>query len=218
MQSTVQSLLLIILPLLGLILPGILKQDKFSPLANSVISGIVVVLFSGATAYTKDQFGPNFFLDAGIVLAGISALLSGPLKGLDAFLQSNVFALISQQLPMIEHAVASLNTSSAQVSPLSNALIHITANTVHIPATAPTLSPVVTDSQITSANIQQIATQAIQDVTPVPDPVEVVQERSGAGAIVPDVTPVMTGITTPDEAGQKTQKIAVVKPTTALAN
>jgi hypothetical protein len=94
MQSITQSLLLVLLPLLGLILPGVLKQDKFSPLMNSVIAGIVVVLFSGATAYTKDQFGPNFFLDAGIVLAGISALLGGPLRGLDSFLQSNVFALI----------------------------------------------------------------------------------------------------------------------------
>lgn len=203
MQSTVQNLLLIILPLLGLILPGVLKQDKFAPLANSVISGIVVVLFSGATAYTKDQFGPNFFIDAGIVLAGISALLSGPLKGLDAFLQSNVFALISQQLPMIEHAVASLNTSSAQVSPLSNALIHITANTVHIPATTPV-------QQITTSDV------ATPDVVPVADPVVVVQES--AGAIVPDVTPVMTGITTVEEANQKTQKIAVVKPTVSLAN
>ena len=203
MQSIVQSILLIILPLLGLTLPGVLKQDKFSPLANSVIAGIVVVVFSGATAYTKDQFGPNFFIDAGVVLAGISALLSGPLKGLDAYLQGNVFALIQQQLPVIEQAVTALNVPATLSSASSNALIHITANTVHIPATAPAPTPE--------------PTVAIPDVTPVPDPVEMVQESSGAGAIVPNVTPVMTGITTAEDASQKTQKIAVVKPAAQLA-
>jgi hypothetical protein len=118
---------------------------------------------------------------------------------------------------VIEQAVTALSASTTQVSPLSNALIHITAQTVHIPATAPTMSPVVTDSQISSANIQQVATQAIQDVAGVPDPVEAVQESAIAGDVLADVTPVM-GITTPGEANDKTQKMSVVRPTVQLAN
>jgi hypothetical protein len=199
MQSTVQSLLLIILPLLGLILPGILKQDKFSSQTNTAISIIVVALASGATAYAYDQFGPNLFRDAVLVFTGMEVLLQGKLKPLDAYLQSNAFTLAQQQLPMIEHAVAALVAST----PLSSGGVHITAQTVHVTPGAvsvPTLpEPIVAP-----------------DVTPIADPVVTVQESSGAGAIVGDVTPVMTGITTAEEANQKTQKIAAIKVTTPI--
>jgi hypothetical protein len=116
----------------------------------------------------------------------------------------------------IEQAVTALSVPTTHSSASSNALIHITANTVHIPTAAPAMSPVVPDSQITSANIDQVATQAIQDVVPVTAQVEGSLVSDTPGAIVPDIVPTVTGITTQEEAGQKTQKIAVVKPTVQL--
>ena len=119
MQPAIQNILIIILPFLGLTLPGVLKQDKYQPWVNSVIAGLIVVLASVTTAYTKDQFGPNFFVDAGVVLAGISALLAGPLRNLDAFLQGNVFTLIQKELPLIAPSLASLNASASSSVPMS---------------------------------------------------------------------------------------------------
>jgi hypothetical protein len=200
MQLTLQSVLIVVLPLLGLVLPGVLKQDRYSPQANSLIAGIVVILASVGTAYSKDQFGPNFFLDTAVVIAGISALLAKPLSGLDAYLQGNVFALIQKQLPAQTPSNLAVATSTLP----SNALIHITANTVHIP----TAQPVV-------ASPQQVATPVVEsmpEVTTVQEHIDASFPVNVPGAIVEDVTPVVTGVMTPDEAGQKTQKIAVVKP------
>ena len=191
MQTTTQDILMIILPILGLTLPGILKQDHYSPQANAIISGVILALTSAATAYTKDQFGPNFFIDAGVVLAGMSALLAGPLRGLDVYLQGNVFALVQKQLATtVPSDVAPVASASTPVTLPPGALIHITANTVHIPTSAP-------------------VTPSLPEVAPAVDPII---ESPLAGAIVPGVEPVATGITTLEEASQKTQKIAAVKP------
>jgi len=182
MQLTLQSVMIVLLPLLGLILPGVLKQDRYTPQTNSLIAFIIVVLASAGTAYSKDQFGPDFFLDMGIVITGISALLSGPLKGLDTYLQGNVFAMIQSHLPAQTPSNLALNGATVA----SNALIHITANTVHIPATAPS-TPVIESTPVATT----------------------VQEHSDISEQV-DV-PVATGITTPGEANEKTLKVPVVK-------
>ncbi len=198
MQPIVQSILVAILPLIGLILPGILKQDKFSSQTNTAISIIVVLFASGATAYAYDQFGSNLLRDAILVFTGMEVLLQGKLKPLDAYLQSNIFTSLQHQLPAIEQAVTALSVPTAHSYSSSNALIHITANTVHIP-TSPTA-------------------KELPVVLPVSDPVEPVQEAmSVAGDIVPGDAPIVTGVTTQEEASQKTQKIAVVKATTQLA-
>lgn len=92
MQPIIQALIITILPILGSVLPGILKKDSYPPQANALIAAVVVVAASAGTAYAKDQLGPSFVEDLFIVMVGISAILAGPLKGLDEFLQARVNA------------------------------------------------------------------------------------------------------------------------------
>ena len=90
MQQTVLSILALILPFLGVFLPGILKQDKLTPQTNSAIAFAVVVIVSAAQAWAAGKIGVNPYLDFAAVLGGISALLAGPFKSLDQYMQSNV--------------------------------------------------------------------------------------------------------------------------------
>ncbi|SRR6266480_6386731 len=78
-----------LLPIIGLVLPGFFKQDGLSDRANGIIALVVVAIVSAAQAFFAGQLGVNPYLDFGVVAAGITSLLVGPLKPLDQYIQSN---------------------------------------------------------------------------------------------------------------------------------
>ena len=122
----IQSLLTILIPAIGTILPGVLKQNHYPAWLNSLIAGLVVLIAAVATAYTKDQIDSNFVQDAFIVGTLIAAMLAGPFKDLDAYLQAYV-AIFSSAKP-----VAAIPTTPV-VYP---ATIQPTANTIPGPDTS----------------------------------------------------------------------------------
>lgn len=90
-QQVIFALLSALLPVLGLALPGFFKQDKLSSATNGIIATVVIIVFSALQAWSEGQINLiNPYLDFIIVLAGISTLLSGPLKPVDTYLQSNI--------------------------------------------------------------------------------------------------------------------------------
>lgn len=90
-QQAIYTLLAVLLPVLGIILPGIFKQDKLSQQVNGIIATVVIVVIAALQAWSEGQLNIiNPWLDFGIVLTGISALLAGPFRGVDAYFQSNV--------------------------------------------------------------------------------------------------------------------------------
>jgi hypothetical protein len=89
------------LPIIGLVLPGIFKQDGLSNRANGGIAFVVVALVSVAQAFCAGQLGWNFYIDLLAVTGGITGLLSGPLKWLDQYVQSNLGLTSPRPLPAL---------------------------------------------------------------------------------------------------------------------
>ena len=119
-QQFVQTLLIAIVPILGTLLPGVLKRDSFPPAVNSIIAGLVIVLASGGTAYAQDKLGPDFAKDAFVVGALIAASLAGPLKSLDQFLQSNILPskpAPTSVIPSIRRSSVITKATGNQVQP-----------------------------------------------------------------------------------------------------
>ena len=79
-----------VLPFAGLVLPGLLKKDSLSAVLNAVIAGFVTLVVSALQAYCAGKLGLNPIADFLAVSAGILALLNGPLKPLDQYIQSNI--------------------------------------------------------------------------------------------------------------------------------
>lgn len=89
-QAIILQLLTVLLPVCGVVLPGILKKNHYPNWLNGLIAGVVVIVCAAGTAFARGQFGPDLAQNFLIVVAAISALLAGPLKGLDEFLQAHV--------------------------------------------------------------------------------------------------------------------------------
>lgn len=90
-QAIILAIISALLPILGVILPGVLKQDKLAPQWNSMIAAVVIIVIAALQAWAQNAIHLiNPYLDFMAVLAAMSALLAGPLKGLDLYLQSFV--------------------------------------------------------------------------------------------------------------------------------
>lgn len=89
--------------LAALLLPGILKADHFSDWANGIIAAIVVALFAALTVWSGGQFTGNLAVDWALFAGAYSALLAGPLRPLDSWLQSAL------NLPFLKPAPANSN-------------------------------------------------------------------------------------------------------------
>lgn len=97
------TILPIAISLVALLLPGILKQDGFAAWINGLISGAVVAIFAALAVWAGGNFSPDVLADWALFVAAYSALLSGPLQPLDAFLQSAL------TLPFIKPAPVNAN-------------------------------------------------------------------------------------------------------------
>ena len=89
--------------LAALLLPGVLKSDHLSDWLNGVIAAAIVALFAGASVWAGGQFTGNVAADWALFAAAYAALLGGPLKPLDQWLQSAL------TLPWIKPAPANAN-------------------------------------------------------------------------------------------------------------
>jgi hypothetical protein len=90
-QQDVYALLTAILPVLGIMLPGIIKNDGQSAEKNAIITFVILLLAGGGQAWSTNRLtGLNPWLDFMAVEAAMSSLLGGPLKPIDAFIQANI--------------------------------------------------------------------------------------------------------------------------------
>ena len=90
-QQDVYAALTALLPILGLILPGMIKSDGQSAETNAIITFVILLLAGGGQAWSTNQLtGLNPWLDFMAVEAAMVGVLNGPLKPIDAFLQANV--------------------------------------------------------------------------------------------------------------------------------
>lgn len=89
--------------LAALLLPGILKADHWPDWVNGIIAAAVVALFAGATVWAGGQFTGNVAADWALFAAAYGALLAGPLRPLDSWLQSAL------NLPFLKPAPANAN-------------------------------------------------------------------------------------------------------------
>lgn len=80
-------LLPILISIVALILPGLLKSNHFPEWANSLIAGGTIAILAGLTVWAGGQFTPDIWADWGLFVAAYSALLAGPLKSLDIYLE-----------------------------------------------------------------------------------------------------------------------------------
>ena len=115
-----QNLLTILIPAIGTILPGVLKQNHYPAWLNSLIAGLIVVIAAIATAYTKDQLDYNFVQDAFIVAALIASMLAGPFKDLDTYLQSYValFSSVQKQVVAVAPTANVVYPATIQKDPI----------------------------------------------------------------------------------------------------
>jgi len=89
-QQSIFAALTAILPVIGVILPGIIKSDGQSDQNNSLITFVILLAFGGVQAWSAGYIGTNPWLDFVAVEAAMAALLGGPLKPLDEYLQTNI--------------------------------------------------------------------------------------------------------------------------------
>lgn len=90
-QQDVYAFLTAVLPVIGIILPGIIKSDGLSDQRNSVFTFIILLVFGGAQAWSANQLtGVNPWLDLLAVEAAMASILAGPFKPIDQYLQSNI--------------------------------------------------------------------------------------------------------------------------------
>ena len=85
--------------LLALLLPGAFKSDGWPAWVNGIVSGIIVTLFAAATVWAGGAFTGNVAADWALFTSAYAALLAGPFKPLDSWLQSAL------NLPFIHPAV-----------------------------------------------------------------------------------------------------------------
>ncbi len=86
---SLQQILVILIPLIGASVPGLLQSDKLTPVANSMIAGLVVLVAGVVSAVVAQQLTGNFYADFGVIVAVMGTLMAGPLRGLASYLQSN---------------------------------------------------------------------------------------------------------------------------------
>lgn len=115
-MTTVEQCLTFLLPVLGCILPGLIKNDGRSPAVNSAIATGIVLVVAVLQTWIAGQLGINPYLDFPLVLTSMSALLAGPFKPLDTYLQSNL-GLVNDALNALESA--SHSTTAASSTPTS---------------------------------------------------------------------------------------------------
>lgn len=174
-QQTIFALLSAILPMLGVALPGIFKQDKLTPQINGLIATVIVVAFSALQAWSEGQLHLiNPWIDFGLVLAGIAALLSGPFKPTDLYLQSNIGLGTSKQT-----SPAPITPAQSQTTDLVTSLIAVlqqhgqafAALSTFLqgnatPSTVSTPQPVHGPSNVSTTSTAQPATSGVQTVIP----------------------------------------------------
>lgn len=94
MSLNVLQLLAVALPgltsLLALTLPGVLKNDRFPAWLNGLLAFLAVGVFALVTLVAGGKLTGNFSADWVLLVAAFSSALAGPLRPLDAFLQSAV--------------------------------------------------------------------------------------------------------------------------------
>jgi len=78
------------LPFLALVGPGFFKRDGLTPTQNGQIAFAVVVILGLIQAYAAGVLGANPYEDFAAVSGIVTGMQAGPLKWLDAYLQSNV--------------------------------------------------------------------------------------------------------------------------------
>lgn len=100
------TLIPIAISIVALVLPGLLKNDAWAltkPWLNGLISGAVIAVFAALAVWAGGNFSPDVLADWALFVAAYSALLAGPLKPLDQFLQSAL------NLPFLKPAPANSN-------------------------------------------------------------------------------------------------------------
>jgi hypothetical protein len=90
LQQSVFTVLTAILPVLGVILPGLIKSDGQSDQNNSLITFVILLFAGGAQAWSAGQINVNPWIDLLAVEAAMASILSGPFAPLDQWLQSNI--------------------------------------------------------------------------------------------------------------------------------
>lgn len=123
--------------LAALVLPGILKADHWPDWLNGIIAAVVVALFAAATVWAGGQFTGNLAVDWAVFAAAYSALLAGPLKPLDSWLQSALNLPFLKPAPVNANPVTSLGTSAVVPTPITLP----GANAVPPRASAPPTTP-----------------------------------------------------------------------------
>lgn len=86
----ISLILPVVLSAAALVLPGILKSDGWPDWANALVAGAVVALFAGLTVWSGGRWTSNVYADWALFATAYSALLAGPLKGLDEALTRGV--------------------------------------------------------------------------------------------------------------------------------
>lgn len=89
-----QQQLILILPVLGTLLPGIVKQLHGNALVNGLLATFVVLLASIGYVALGGKLTGNPAVDVPLLTTTISALLAGPLKPLDQYLMENWFNVV----------------------------------------------------------------------------------------------------------------------------
>lgn len=97
------TLLPIAISIVALLLPGVLKSDGWPDWVNGLISGGIIAIFAGLSVWAGGNFSPDVLADWALFVAAYSALLAGPLKPLDSYLQSAL------NLPFLKPAPVNAN-------------------------------------------------------------------------------------------------------------
>ncbi len=105
--------LTILLPVLGTLLPGIVKQLHGNNLVNGLLAGAVVVASAFGYVLLGGKITGNPSLDVPVIIAAIASLLAGPLKPLDQYLTENWFNVVKPKPTLSGPRVVGNATSSA---------------------------------------------------------------------------------------------------------
>lgn len=107
-----QQQLILLLPVLGTLLPGIVKQLHGSNLVNGLLAGAVVVASAFGYVALGGKITGNPSLDVPVMIAAIGSLLAGPLKPLDQYLTENWFNFVKPKPQLSGPRLASAATSA----------------------------------------------------------------------------------------------------------
>jgi len=106
------TILPIAISIVALLLPGVLKSDGWPDYVNGLISGGVVALFAGLAVWAGGNFSPDVLADWALFVAAYGALLAGPLKPLDQYLQSALTLPFLKPAPVNRNPVTSIGTKA----------------------------------------------------------------------------------------------------------